>query len=443
MADSLQDYIDEAIETRRRLHARPELGWTEFETTALIASRLGALGFSVRVGAEALDPAAAMGRDEAAARAAEARARKAGVPEALLKRMAGYTGAIGEFDTGRPGPLLAMRFDIDALPILETEDPAHLPASQGFASAFPGIMHACGHDCHTGIGLALAHWAADHAGELRGRLRFIFQPAEEGTRGAAAMVAAGAVDDADWFIGAHVGAPAKQGEIRVCEAGFMATTKFDAEFTGVASHAGSRPEAGRSALIAAADAALLLTAIPRTSQGDTRVAVGLLNAGEGRNITPAHAHMEFEVRGSTHEANRYMAERAIEAVRGCAAAVGVKAEIRKAGEADAIASTEAANRLLMEVASGIPGVRPMLVREVAGSDDCTLYMRRAVERGANAGFFLYGCETKGHHRPDFDIADTESMGPGFRMFAGAVRKILGPETPAAKPPKTGDFFTAC
>lgn len=381
-----QRYIDEAVALRRRIHRRPELGWTEFETTALAAQELQKAGFSIRVGREALDPDHVLGRSAQLAAAAQKRALENGAPQPLLERMGGYTGAIGVLDTGRPGPVLAMRFDLDALPIEETTEKGHPPVRDGFASERPGIMHACGHDAHTAEGIVLARWAAAHLSELCGKLKLIFQPAEEGTRGAAAMVSAGAVDDADWFIGSHVGAPARLGEIRVCAEGFMATTKFDVDFTGIASHAGSRPEAGRSALIAAATASLLLTAIPRTSQGDTRVSVGLLNAGEGRNITPAHAHLEFEVRGSTHEANAFMASRAIEAVRGSAAAQGVRADIRRAGEADAIASTQAACGLLMECAAAIPGARPMLVHEVAGSDDCTLYMHRVVERGGNAGF---------------------------------------------------------
>ena len=87
----------------------------------------------------------------------------------------------------------------------------------------------------------------------------------------------------------------------------------------------------------------------------------------------------------------------------------------------------------MECAAAIPGARPMLVHEAAGSDDCTLYMHRVVERGGNAGFFLYGCNTRGHHRPDFDIGDTESMGPGFLMLSGAVSRILGLKAAGGSP----------
>ena len=90
--------------------------------------------------------------------------------------MQGYTGALAVLDTGRPGTVTALRFDIDALCVPETTDPDHIPNREGFASEHPGLMHACGHDCHAGVGMALAHWAADHRDELCGVIKFVFQP---------------------------------------------------------------------------------------------------------------------------------------------------------------------------------------------------------------------------------------------------------------------------
>lgn len=151
-----QRYIDEAVALRRRIHRRPELGWTEFETTALAAQELQKAGFSIRVGREALDPDHVLGRSAQLAAAAQKRALENGAPQPLLERMGGYTGAIGVLDTGRPGPVLAMRFDLDALPIEETTEEGHPPVRDGFASERPGIMHACGHDAHTAEGIVLA-----------------------------------------------------------------------------------------------------------------------------------------------------------------------------------------------------------------------------------------------------------------------------------------------
>ncbi|MCI5851787.1 MAG: amidohydrolase [Sutterellaceae bacterium] len=430
MSGFSERYMPEIIGTRRRFHRRPELGWTEFETTAFIITRLEALGYEVHTGREIINPDHVLGRDPKAVAEAEARALQAGVPEALLRRMDGFTGAVGILDTGRPGPVAAFRFEIDALPIQEITDPAsgHLPAAGGFASEIPGRMHACGHDAHAAIGLGLARWASEHRSTLRGRVKLVFQPAEEGTRGAAAMAASGIVDDADWLFGAHVGAPAKPSEIFIVERGFMATTKFDLDFTGVPSHAGAAPEKGRSALLAASDAALLMSAIPRTSQGDTRISVGKLAAGDGRNITPSHAHMECEVRGSTWDANSFMFGRAREAAAGAAAAFGVKCVLTKTGEASDLFSTPAAVDVMRRAATKVSGTRAKVVEECSGSEDCTMLMRSVEAHGGNAGFFLYGCSNRGHHRPDFDVQDTENLRPGFEMFVNILRIVSGIES---------------
>lgn len=427
MADAFDRYVPEMIETRRRIHKRPELGWTEFETTAIVAKKLTELGFEIHLGREVVNPDAVLGRDPKAVEAAITRAREAGVPEELLSRMDGYTGCVGILDTGRPGPTLAFRHDMDALPIQEITDSAsdHLPAREGFASTFKGKMHACGHDSHTAVGLGVAHWLADNKDRLCGRIKLIFQPSEEGTRGAGAMVAAGVVDDVDWFFGAHVGVTAKTGHIQLCADGYLATTKFDVNFTGIQSHAGAKPEAGRSALLAAANAAIMLNAISRTSEGDTRVSVGRLDAGEGRNITPAHAHMECEVRGSTHEANEFMFSRAQEVVKGAADMLGVKYDLIKTGQATTLVTTPEAMETMRKAAEAVPGVTVEDIHHCGGSEDCTLFMRRVAEHGGNPGFFLFGCENKGHHRPDFDIQDTVNLKPGFEVFTNIATAVCG------------------
>ena len=250
------------------------------------------------------------------------------------------------------------------------------------------------------------------------------QPAEEGTRGANAMVERGIVDDVDWFFAAHAGVTAAPGEIQLLEQGYLATVKFDADFTGLASHSGSAPEKGRSALLAAANAAVMLNAIPRTSQGDTRMSVGVLRAGTARNITPQSAHMECEVRGSTHEANEYMFERAKEVLAGCAAAAGVTCRVKRAGAATTLATTPAALEVMERAARAVPLARVSRVRGSSASEDCTLFMRRVFERGGNPGYFFFGCAHKGHHRPDFDIQDTDNIRYGFETFVNIAKILL-------------------
>lgn len=424
MTEDLKKYSDEAVAIRRALHRRPEEGWTEFETTWRVVTELERMGYAVRCGREVIDPEHALGRSEALVREGEERALAQGVPQAFLERLAHYTGAVAELDTARPGPVTAFRFDIDCVLVTESADASHAPAACGFASERPGFMHACGHDAHAASGLALAHWAIEHRDELCGRLRFIFQPAEEGTRGAAAMAAAGVVDDVDWFFGAHVGVFCHSGEIGVIRRGFLATTKIDIAFEGTPSHAGARPEAGRSALSAAASCTLQLEGIPRHSGGDTRIAVGALRAGEGRNVTPTHALMQIEVRGETAEVNDWMVSRVDSIVKGTAESYEVKGSWVNRGEATTIVSDAEAVEAI-ERAARVNGLKVAMFDRAGGSEDCSMLVRRAQQKGAKAGFFLWGCEQNGHHRPDFDIQDSENLPRAVAVFTTIARETNG------------------
>ena len=220
-----------------------------------------------------INPDAVMARKPEEVEAAIELARAAGVSEALLERMGGYTGCVGVLDTGRPGPVTTLRFDIDCLAIEETKDENHLPNREGFASTRPGLSHACGHDGHTAVGLGVAQWLADNKETLCGKVKLVFQPAEEGVRGAAAIAASGVLDDVDWFTAGHIGCDAKPGQVGVSHEGYLATTKFDLEIFGLPCAAGS-PEKGHSALMCACNTVMALGSLPGHSKGITRVQVG-------------------------------------------------------------------------------------------------------------------------------------------------------------------------
>lgn len=350
----MSDIVREMIETRRALHRRPEEGWCEFQTTALILERLRALGYEPLCGTRVINPKAVMGRSPKKVEVAIERAREAGVSEELLARMEGYTGAVAVLETGRPGPVTAWRCDIDCVLVTESCDASHLPSREGFASEYPGWMHACGHDGHAAVGLALARWVMEHKDELVGTIKILFQPAEEGVRGAAAMAASGVVDDVDNLIGAHLGTFCRQGEVGLCRAGFLASSKLDVHFHGIPSHAGADPQKGRSALMAACAAAMMIQGIPRNGEGDTRVAVGTLHAGEGRNVTPVHADMELEVRGETAEVNDYMRDSVYRIVDGVARSYEVKAEVELAGEATTLPLCEDLLEIAGDCAKDVP-----------------------------------------------------------------------------------------
>ena len=410
-------YFDEMITARRTIHRRPEEGWTEFETMWYVCSHLDQWGIPYLTGTKVINPKFAMGRNQQLVKDAMARALKQGVPQEFLDKTEGYTGAVAVIDTGRPGPVTAFRFDMDALPVRESDAPEHPPVKEGFASERPGLMHACGHDGHTAVGLTVAHWLWDHKEQFCGKFKILFQPAEEGVRGARPMAESGIVDDANWLVGSHIGGNFKPGEICVQTGGFLASTKFDITFIGQEAHAGNAPHKGHSALVAAACATMMIQGIPRHGDGDTRVAVGKLNAGEGRNIVAAHATMQMEVRGSTQEVNDFMAENVEHIIEGVERAYQVKANIERVGESSTLVLCPKIFDVLEEAMHKVPGAKVLpRYSAPAGSEDCSWLIRRVAEHGGQAGFFLFGALNHGHHRPDFDIQDTQTLPIGFNTF---------------------------
>ena len=231
------------IERRRDIHRNPELGFTELRTAAMVAQRLGDLGFELAIGPEVMQADAMLGVPPAAqlsARAEELRGDNVVQPW-LSKMPHGQTGVVASLRRGE-GPVTAYRFDMDALPLAEAWEEGHKPVDQGYVSERAGVHHACGHDGHTAIGLGFAEWLASPESSWRGTAKLVFQPAEEGGRGAAPMAEAGVVDDANWFFAAHLGVGLPSRHIAGGSSGMLNSTKLDAKFTGTAAHAGANPE---------------------------------------------------------------------------------------------------------------------------------------------------------------------------------------------------------
>lgn len=411
---------------REALHQFPEEGWTEFQTTYYLCRRLDEFGLPYKAGAANIAPDAVCGRDEQKVAAAQKRAEANGVPASFIRELGGFTGVVVNVDTGRPGPTTACRFDIDCVCVEESASLDHVPTREGFASRNPGLMHACGHDAHMAVGLAIAQWLAENKERLCGTIRLIFQPAEEGTRGALAMTAAGVVDGVDYFIGSHVGGLSKAGDIQICTGGFLATSKIDIAFTGVPSHAGANPEKGRSALLAAAAAAMMIEGIPRHSEGVSRISIGTLHAGEGRNVTPVHARLEVETRGETAAVNEYLEENVRAMARGAAEAYRVDCQVALAGKASTAPVSPDFVKLALKVAAGIPNVGKVSEdRRPRGSEDSTIFMHRVVDRGGQAVFFGWGSKNNGHHRNDFDI-EPKALLFGFEMFSRLIETLNAP-----------------
>ena len=413
------DLRERLIALRREFHRHAEAGWTEFRTTARIAGVLEELGYRVSVGKSVLDLDSVMGRpSEAELSGFIDRALEQGADPAWIERMDGYTGAVAFLDTGREGPVLAFRFDIDAVDVDEAKDERHRPFREGFASLNRNAMHACGHDAHTAIGLGLAELLMRRRDELTGVIKLVFQPAEEGVRGGKAVAMSGVLDDVDYFLGAHVGMGFPTGSLASSFEGFLCTTKFDALYKGVAAHAGGAPNEGRNALLAAASASLALAGIPPHKDGATRVNVGVLQAGSGRNVIPSRALLKVETRGGSDELNEYVYGRAAEIVAGAAAMYGVEYTVEKMGEAiDAFGDQELVD-LVAEKARTIDGFRDIApVAALGGSEDVSWMMRKVQSRGGKAVFFLLGSDiAAGHHNEYFDI-DEGVIELGATLFA--------------------------
>jgi aminobenzoyl-glutamate utilization protein A len=342
----------------------------------------------------------------------------------------GFTGVVGVLEGrgGRGGgPTVALRFDIDANAGEEARDDRHRPAREGFASAEPGTMHNCGHDGHAAIGLGVASLLGEIRDAWTGRVKVIFQPAEEGARGARAMIETGVLDDADYLIAPHVGVRVTRTGKIVCGAGgFQATTKLDAVFTGRNAHAGLEPEAGRNALAAAATAFLQLQAISRHGGGGTRVNVGMLEGGAARNIIPDRAVLKLETRGETSDLDAYMQDRAHEVLRAAALMHGVEVEIEGVGRTISAQSDPELAGVISEVASDLPDFDEVVLEEDFGAgDDATFMMERVRLRGGKSAYLVLGTELPGgHHTSRFDFNE-EVLVSGVKLFASLVCRLSG------------------
>ncbi|MCO6418291.1 M20 family metallopeptidase [Siccirubricoccus sp. KC 17139] len=243
------------VELRRDIHAHPELAFEEVRTAGIVAAELARMGIPHRTGI-------------------------------------GRTGVVGVIEGGRPGPTLAIRADMDALPIHEATG---LP----FASQVDGKMHACGHDIHTTTLLGVAEVLKALAPQLAGRVKLVFQPAEEALGGAAAMVADGVLEGVDMALGFH-----NQPDMPVGRFGYVrgatlaAADRFDLVITGKSGHA-AHPEVAIDPIVAAgAFIANAQTVVSREIDPlhPAVVTIGMIHGGTAPNIIPESVELRGTVR---------------------------------------------------------------------------------------------------------------------------------------------------
>lgn len=269
LRDSSRALAPALIALRRDLHAHPELAFEERRTAGLVAAELGRLGIPHRTGV-------------------------------------GRTGVLGMIEGGLPGPTLAIRADMDALPIQEETG---LP----FASAVPGKMHACGHDIHTVTLLGVAALLQEMAPQLAGRVALVFQPAEETLEGAAAMIADGAAEGLDMALGFHNHPDMPVGSLGFVRGACLAAAdRFDLVLRGRSGHA-AHPYAAVDPIVAAAH---FVTQAQTVVSREVRplhpavVTIGQSAGGTTYNIIPERVHLKGSVR-TLHPAARDTAEAAL------------------------------------------------------------------------------------------------------------------------------------
>lgn len=279
-----ENLCDELVEIRHYLHENPELSEAEFETTAFLTKELEKIDVKI-------------------------------LPSNLT------SGIIAQIGSGNP--VIALRADIDALPILEE-------TKLKFASKNDGIMHACGHDLHMTSLLGAAKILKARENELNGTVKFIFQPAEEIGLGAKKMLETGLLDDVQAFVGYHNMPHLEAGKIVLREKGVMAAVeRFAVKITGKGSHAAYPHEGFDSVLATAAIIQNLQQIVARnvSTFDQTVLSVTHVEAGKTWNVLPDTAFFEGTIRTFDEKTREFVKNRFVEVIENTANAYGVSAKI--------------------------------------------------------------------------------------------------------------------
>lgn len=382
-AEALQPQL---VAWRRDFHRHPELGFKEVRTSGIVAKHLADLGLEVQIGI-------------------------------------GKTGVVGVLDGGRPGPVVMVRFDMDALPIQELNQ-------TDYVSENTGVMHACGHDAHTAIGMGLAQLMTKHRDEIAGTLKFVFQPAEEGENGALAMIRDGVLNDPtpEVALGLHVWNEAPVGVAQVGAGGVMAAADiFTIKVQGKGTH-GAQPHRGVDAILLASHIVTALQTVIARSVDPRQTAVvtvGRLHAGSAFNIIADTAEMTGTIRTFDPIVREQILQRVKDVVEGTASALGGSATIDIKSISPATVNDARVAQLVRETAIDVMGAANVSADQFTmGAEDMSEFLNRV----PGCFFFLGSANTdKGsvypHHNPRFDI--DESMLPdGVAILAGAALRYL-------------------
>jgi aminobenzoyl-glutamate utilization protein A len=418
MAEPIRERLPEL---RRDFHRHPEPGWCEFSTTARLVREIQQIGVDdLAVGPEAYDPADRMATPPAE-RVDEwfERARDRGVDPDLLETMeGGNTGAVAVFERGE-GPVVGLRVDIDGLFIEESTDIDHTPAREGFRSETAETMHACGHDAHMTWGLATLE--AVKKSDFEGRLVVFFQPAEEVSGGGHPMAKSEYAADLDYLFAVHVGLDHPTGTVVAGIEKPLAMCHLDVELEGTSAHAGKAPEEGNNAIQALGTAIENVYAVPRHSDGMTRVNVGRVDGGTASNIIAEHASAVAEARGETTELMEYAKEEVIHRFETAAEMHRCTADVDVVSESPRADSDPELAAVVERAAQHVDGVDSVVpAADFGASEDATFLMERVQEAGGLATYLVVGTDhPTSHHTPTFDV-DERSLPIGVEVLTDAI-----------------------
>ena len=381
-AEELAGYL---VQTRRDFHRHPELGFQETRTAGIVAETLTGHGLEVQRGI-------------------------------------GQTGVVGVLEGERDGPVVLLRFDMDALPVTEENE-------TDYVSLNPGLMHACGHDGHMAMGLALARIMAGRRQQMAGTLKFLFQPGEEGRGGALAVLADGALENPrpDVALAMHLWSEVEYGRIRVNDGPAMAASSiFTLTVRGKGGH-GAAPHRSVDPILAAAHIVVALQSIVSRNVDPLEsvvVTVGQMTAGTTFNVIPEVATLKGTVRSYNNEMHRHVYRRILEMAQNMAQAFGCQTAMEAVAIVPAVVNAPEPTARVRTAAASIVGADTVVEGRTMGAED----MGYILEEIPGCYFFIgAGNEELGldfpHHHPRFDI-DERALVLGVATMAEAAASYV-------------------
>lgn len=368
----------DVVSYRRKFHMIPELGFEEVKTTKAIIDILKNFNCKLYYGKAIYEEGA----------------------KSLLEDIdKGYTGVMAEFSKA---PYFLIRSDIDGLKIEETKDEEHVPNKLGFAST-NGNMHACGHDGHIALALAMCEYF-DKSGESA---RILFQPAEEGVRGARCM-ADFITENVNGFLAFHIGLGEKKGTIGVGTSDFLATTKLDMSFYGKSAHAANDPEDGISTLTMGVAFIDMVKDLAIDAHHKKFINIGIINGGGQRNAVMDKITLGMDLRSDSDEAMDEMLS-SMERIAKCISeSRGARYELNIIARANAYKEENIDLVNKVEKALENCDVKLHTMPSFGASEDVTYYLKKLKKRGVPAMHLMLGTDLKGpHHSSTFDFPDED------------------------------------